>query len=280
LLQQPSSLTLIESLASQGQRLTTQCGEGELVWRDWGAGLPVVLLHGGFGSWLHWIRNIEALATRHRVLAVDMPGLGDSAMPAPPVTPQAMGLPIARGLEALLEPGQRCHLVGFSFGGLVSGQVAALLGERIESLTLVGSSGLGLPRERVELVRRTPEMSPEEVVEAQAYNVRALLLHHRDSVDDLALAIQAHNDARARVASRRMSLGDSLRQVLPELRGRLNGIWGEHDVTGSPGMRLQKELLAGLHPGVDLRVIPDAGHWVQFEAAEAFNEVLMKMLAA
>jgi pimeloyl-ACP methyl ester carboxylesterase len=269
----------MEDLASRGHRRTTPCGDGELVWREWGAGAPVVLLHGGFGSWLHWIRNIDALAARHRVLAVDMPGLGDSAMPAPPLTPQAMGLPIARGLEALLASGERCHLVGFSFGGLVSGQVAALLGERIESLTLVGSSGLGLPRKRVELVRRTAAMSPDELREAQAYNIRALLLHHRDSVDDLALAIQAHNDARARVASRRMSLGDSLRHVLPALRGRLNGIWGQHDVTGSPGMRLQQELLASLHPAVDFRVVDDAGHWVQFEAHEAFNEALVEMLA-
>lgn len=273
-------MKLIETLAGSARCHATPCGDGDLVWREWGEGAPVVLLHGGFGSWLHWTRNIQALAVHYRVLAVDMPGLGDSAMPAPPLSPQAMGNPIARGLEALLEPGQHCQLVGFSFGGLVSGQVAALLGERVDGLTLVGSSGLGLPRRRVDLVRRTPDMSQGEVRAAQAHNVRALLLHHGESVDEVALAIQAHNDARARVASRRMSLGDSLRQALPRLRGRLNGIWGEHDVTGSPGMHHQRELLASLHEGLDFRVIADAGHWVQYEAHEAFNDVLRQMLAA
>lgn len=273
-------MNLIETLTAAARCHATPCGDGDLIWREWGEGPPVVLLHGGFGSWLHWLRNIEALAACHRVLAVDLPGLGDSSLLAPPITPEAIGAPIASGLEALLEPGQRCQLVGFSFGGLVSGQVAALLGARIDSLTLVGSSGLGLPRKRVELVRRTPEMSPDEVRAAQAHNVNALLLHDRESVDDLALAIQAHNDARARVASRRMSLGDSLRRALPSLRGRLNGIWGEHDVTGSPGMQQQRELLAALHGDVDFRVIDDAGHWVQYEAHEAFNDAALQMLAA
>ena len=58
-------------------------------------------MHGGFGSWLHWVRNIEPLARRYRVLAVDLPGLGDSALPEEPVSPGALGAPVARGLERL-----------------------------------------------------------------------------------------------------------------------------------------------------------------------------------
>ena len=270
----------IENLEAAARRHRTPCGEGSVVWREWGYGAPVVLLHGGFGSWLHWIRNIQPLAAHHRVLAVDMPGLGDSDLPADPVTPRAMGEPIAAGLKTLLGANETCQLVGFSFGGLVSGQVAAILGDRVRSLTLVGSSGLGLPRRRVELVRRTPEMSTAEVREAQSYNVKALLLHHPGSVDALALAIQAHNDERARVASRRMSLGDSLREALPRLKGQLNGIWGEHDVTGTPGMRQHRELLESLHPDVDFRIIHDAGHWVQYEAPATFNTMLLEMLRA
>ena len=94
------------------------------------------------------------------------------------------------------------------------------------------------------------------------------------------MAIQAHNDLRARVKSRRLSLGDSLRQVLPHLQGQLNGIWGEHDVTGTPGLVQHRELLQSLHPGLDFHVIPDAGHWVQYEASGAFNRILGGLLAS
>ena len=40
-------------------RHTTTSGAGEVVWRMWGAGTPLVLLHGGTGSWMHWVRNVE-----------------------------------------------------------------------------------------------------------------------------------------------------------------------------------------------------------------------------
>jgi pimeloyl-ACP methyl ester carboxylesterase len=271
-------LELIDDLEGAARRHATPCHDGDLIWREWGAGPTVVLHHGGFGSWLHWIRNIAHLAASHRVLAVDTPGLGDSAQVPEPVTPETIARPIAEGLETLLAADEACDLVGFSFGGLVAGQVAVQLGARVRSLTLVGSSGLGLPRGRIDLVRRTPDMSAQELREAQKHNIRALMLHHPESVDELAMAIQAHNDLRARVKSRRLSLGESLREALPALQGQLNGIWGEHDVTGLPGLVAHRELLSSITPDMAFRVIPDAGHWVQYEAAQAFNETLESLL--
>ena len=274
-----SASTLIQRLDSAARRHATACGTGHLAWREWGDGEPLVLLHGGFGSWLHWIRNIEPLARHRRVLAVDLPGLGDSALPPEPVSPETVAAPVADGLEALLPGAAPCDLVGFSFGGLIAGQVAKRLGGRVRSLTLAGASGLGLPRRRVELIRRTPDMSRDALRDAQRHNLCALLLHDPRNADELAMAVQAHNDERARIKSRRISLGDSLRDALPSLQGRLNGIWGEHDVTATPGCEGQRELLTALHPGTDFRVVPGAGHWVQFEAAEAFDAILLEMLA-
>lgn len=269
----------IEELERASRRHATPCGDGELAWREWGSGPALVLLHGGFGSWLHWVRNIGPLARGYRVLAVDLPGLGDSALPPGPPTPQSVAAPVAHGLDLLLEPREPCHLAGFSFGGLIAGQVAAMLGKRIDSLTLVGASGLGLPRQRVELVARTPDMDPAAVREAQAHNLRALLIHDPARVDALAMEVQARNDARARLKSRRMSLGDSLRRALPSVQGRLNGIWGEHDVTAYPGFWDRRELLASLHPDPEFRVVAGAGHWVQYEAPEAFNAILAELLS-
>ena len=56
------------------QRHATPCGDGEVVWHTWGTGEPLVLLHGGSGSWTHWIRNVEALAAAgRRVVVPDLP---------------------------------------------------------------------------------------------------------------------------------------------------------------------------------------------------------------
>ena len=44
-----------------------------------GRGPDVVLFHGGMGSWKHWTRNIEPLAARFTVHALDHPSYGASA---------------------------------------------------------------------------------------------------------------------------------------------------------------------------------------------------------
>ena len=52
----------VDALARTARKLETSCGDGAMVWRVWGAGEPLVLFHGGSGSWTHWIRNIPELS--------------------------------------------------------------------------------------------------------------------------------------------------------------------------------------------------------------------------
>lgn len=248
-------------------------------WRSWGVGQPLVLLHGGFGSWLHWIHNIGPLASRYRVIAADLPGLGESANPPEPVTPAVLGEVVGDGLASLLAPDERAHLVGFSFGGLTSGQVAHRLGERIESITLVGASGLKSSRPPMELVRRQPNMTQAEVDSAIRHNCRALMLARDESVDELAFHIHKTNDGNARLRSRKLSLGSSLFDVLPSVSARVHGIWGELDATAVGFLAEREATLLQLHPESTFHVIENAGHWVQFEAAADFNRTLMDVLS-
>ena len=52
----------IHHLETLARREIIDFGEGSLCWRGFGSGPPVILLHGGHGSWRHWVNNIEALA--------------------------------------------------------------------------------------------------------------------------------------------------------------------------------------------------------------------------
>src|SRR5271169_1941099 len=81
----------VRRIERQARMQGTPCGKGEMVWRIWGAGPPLVLLHGGYGSWVHWIRNVLPLAERYTVIAPDMPGLGDSATVPKPHSEQLLG---------------------------------------------------------------------------------------------------------------------------------------------------------------------------------------------
>src|SRR5579863_9848650 len=95
---------LVKSLAEEAEEILSPCGRGYMIWRAWGTGPLLVLLHGGYGSWAHWVRNIRPLASRFRVIAPDLPGLGDSATPPLPYTPEGLAEIVAAGLDEVVSP--------------------------------------------------------------------------------------------------------------------------------------------------------------------------------
>ncbi len=129
---------IVEEIGAAANRVETPCGDGAMVWRIWGKGPAVVLLHGGYGSWTHWIRNIRPLSECFTVIAPDLPGLGESATPPEPHTAEGLAAIVVQGLAIVLPRQQRLHLAGFSFGGVLGGHVAAQLGERVRAFTVVG----------------------------------------------------------------------------------------------------------------------------------------------
>src|SRR5262249_20331966 len=133
----PDPAATVAQLAERARRSETPCGAGSMVWRSWGAGPALVLLHGGFGSWTHWLRNIDVFARRPRVIGADLRGLGASAAAPEPYTAESIAAIVGEGLERVLEAGESFDLAGFSFGGLIGGHVAASLGARCRTLTLV-----------------------------------------------------------------------------------------------------------------------------------------------
>lgn len=270
---------LVAGIAAEATRAETPCGGGTLVWRIWGSGPPLVLLHGGYGSWSHWIRNIPVLKRRFTVVAPDLPGLGDSATPPEPWTAEGLAEIIVEGLDIVLgdltsSGGARPHLAGFSFGGVIGGVVAAQLGERLKAFTVVGSNGLGLERSPTPLERVAADASEEQEFGTHRYNLNQLMIHDPQKIDELALWLQKRNHARARMRSRRFSRSGALVEALPKITARLDGIWGERDATAYPHVDERRRILQGVQPGARFTVVPDAGHWVQFEAADAFNRII------
>jgi pimeloyl-ACP methyl ester carboxylesterase len=109
-----------------------------------GAGPPVLLVHGLSGSWQNWLENVCALARDHRVIAMDLPGFGGSAMPAAPLSIAGY----ADALDALCS--QLCvdaaAVVGNSMGGFVGAELAIRHPQRVERLVLVAAAGISVQR--------------------------------------------------------------------------------------------------------------------------------------
>ncbi|WP_372617282.1 alpha/beta fold hydrolase [Falsiroseomonas sp.] len=266
-------------VAGLARRAETPCGEGSLVWHIWGEGPPLVLLHGGYGSWNHWIRNVLPLARRWQVLAVDLPGLGESATPPQPDDPDAMAAIIVEGLHRLLPAGCRVDLVGFSFGGVLGGPVAVRLGPALRRFVIVGANGLGLPRAAMAPMgswRRLPDRAARLAVHRQTLEV--LMFADPRRIDPLALHLQERNAEAGRVRSPEISRTDVLRRSLPALRGRLAAIWGEQDNIARGALDARREVLQAADPALPFRAIPGAGHWVSYEAADDFNTILSGLL--
>lgn len=263
---------------SSTRRITTHPG-GRMVWRIWGSGYPLVLLHGGSGSWMHWLRNIEALARDFMVLVPDQPGFGESDLPAEEtVTPDSFAALVQAGVDAMLGD-QHFSYAGFSMGAAIAGHAAPLAGTRLDHLVLVGAAGLRLaspPMQPLQSWRRLPTDAEKAAVHRR--NLSILMLRDPARIDDLAVHIQARNSVQVRLRKINLSTHSVLAERLAQSRAAISSIWGERDAIADGYLDLRRDLIESIRPGSSFDVIPGAGHWVQYEAAEAFNTLLRERL--
>ncbi len=251
-----------------------------MVWRRWGSGPPLVLLHGGTGSWTHWIRNVLPLGQHHSVWVPDMPGYGDSSTPAKGSRVPEIAAIVAQGIERLPGRAEAVRLVGFSFGGLVAGTLAANFPRLVSRLILVGAGGLGLRGgEKLPLVAWRHLKDDAARLEAHRHNLANLMLWSEPAIDALALEIQSSNALRSRINSGPFSRGEVLLEPLSRVTASIDGIWGRHDPTAAGRLAEVAPILRRTDPDAGFEVIEDAGHWVNYERAEAFNARLLDLLA-
>ena len=268
---------LLDRFEHAARRQETPCGDGTMVWRVWGSGPIVLLLHGGAGSWRHWVRNLDILSQDHTIVAPDLPGLGDSARAPDPIDASSIGAIVTAGLGQIVGPDASLHIAGFSFGGVIAGVTAANCGPRVRSLTLIGTGGLGPPNRSVELVR-VREKTGDERLAAHRENLLRMMLASPDSADALALKIQEQNSKRARLNSGFMWMSRVLHEASPRVHEHVHGMWGEHEMPERALLEACIGLLREARPDVAVEVVPGAGHWMFYEAADHFNTAFSRIL--
>jgi pimeloyl-ACP methyl ester carboxylesterase len=118
-----------------------------------GEGPPLVFVHGLAGCWQNWLENIPHFAPTRRVIAIDLPGFGESELPQEEISIPGYG----RFVDAFLdEIGVECaSIVGNSMGGFIAAEVALSHPSRIDKLALVAAAGLStVPNAELALVKR------------------------------------------------------------------------------------------------------------------------------
>src|SRR5215210_1060846 len=131
-------LAATSGVADEGRlrfdRVPTRAGDVSLV--SAGRGDPVLCVHGLGGTKASFLPTINALADRYRVIAMDLPGFGESDKP--------IGAPynadwFARTVFSLLDEleVERAHLIGNSMGGRVVLEAGMLEPDRVRKLALL-----------------------------------------------------------------------------------------------------------------------------------------------
>ena len=256
---------------------------------DLGAGEspPVVFVHGLGGNWQNWLENMPRIARKRRVLALDLPGFGESEMPPWEITISAY----ARAVDAWLERLGVGHVavVGNSMGGFIAAELAIRHPERVERLALAAAVGISITN-----LKRRPTMTlarlavalgslvasrSREIIarERLRHVVVAPVVRHPSRVrPDLLYEIMQGSGKPAYLAALDALTSYDFRDRLPEIRCPTLVVWGRQDVLVPVGDAAEFERLI---PHSRRVVMEDTGHVPMLERPDAFNHHLSDFLS-
>ena len=235
----------------------------------------VVLVHGFGGDLDNWLFNIDALAGKTKVYALDLPGHGQSTKTLgepslAKLSHDLIGFMDSVGIDST-------HLVGHSMGGAIALKTALDAPERVKSLTLISSAALGAEINEAFIngfVAAANRRDLKPVVE-QLFNDPKLV--SRQLLDDLlkykrldGVGEALSSLARALFANGRQA--SVLAGNLAKMRPPAIVIWGAND-------RIIPSSHAAALGNARVEVIEGAGHMVQMEKASRVNEMILAHVA-
>lgn len=253
---------------------------------DVGSGDPIVLLHGagpGADAWGNFRHNVDDLATRHRLLLVDLPRFGrsDKVRTDRPRL-DFLADAVAAFVDALEI--ERVHLIGNSLGGQAAMKLAIERPERVGKVVVIGSNAISrsalapMPTEGVRQIAAYYQgdgPSPERMRRL----LETLVFDTSRITDELVADRYAASIDPQTVAINRD--GHWPRQSIDKDLGRLTNptliVWGQDDRASPIDAALQ---MLRIIPDARLHVFNRCGHWAQVEHAAEFNRLVLDFLAA
>jgi pimeloyl-ACP methyl ester carboxylesterase len=116
-----------------------QVGDIEIAYKVLGKGDPILLFNGGSDIMDAWDPSfLGILTSNHTVIVFDSRGLGNTTMGSKPYTSQQLATDAAGLLDALKIP--KADVLGYSLGSYIAQQLTMMYPDKVNTLTLVGSS--------------------------------------------------------------------------------------------------------------------------------------------
>ena len=262
------------------QYLFTEVGGLRVRYADRGFGDSVVLLLHGFGGDLdNWMFNLDSLAEKHRLLALDLPGHGQSVKTNVDPSLSGMATFVSKFLDVLSV--SSVHVVGHSMGGAIAMQLASDSPETVKSLGLICSAGLG-PDINSDYLRGFVEAQSQQelkLVLQQLFADESLvnlqlvndLLNYK-RIDGVEATLNALSETLISAGEQTFLTDNIVASGIPVLV-----IWGKQDRI-IPVSHAQNYSAAG-GSCVEVEIFDSAGHMVQMEKAHDVNRSLLNFLA-
>jgi len=234
---------------------------------------PVLFLHGFGGDLDNWLFNLDAVAAAAPVIALDLPGHGQSDARLPGAATLAdLATFVLHFLDNLGV--QRVHVVGHSMGGAIAAQMALAAPERVASLVLIASAGLGgeINGGYIDgFVAAATKRELKPVLE-QLFADPALV--SRQMLDDVLKykRLDGVSQILAQLGATLFGGGRQAGQPVAQLAGSgvpMTLVWGQED-------RIIPAAHAANAPaGANVHVIGGAGHMVMMEKAGEVNALIL-----
>ena len=254
-------------------------GDAEIVYRAFGDGPPVVLLHPFPVNHEFWLPVSETLITRYRVILPDLRGHGDSEIGEGPATMEKHSFDVARVMDDA-DIG-RAPLIGVSIGGYLLFEFWRRFRGRVAALGLFNTKAQADAPEaraaRLQAANNVLERGTEPFLESMIPKVlaRSTCETRPDLVDGALRMMRKMSPEDIAQVQRGMAGRPDSVETLKTINVPVLLVTGDEDtLTGAN----QAEVMRQHIPGSQMRVIPKAGHYSAWEQPEQAARILRQFL--
>jgi pimeloyl-ACP methyl ester carboxylesterase len=252
-----------------------------------GDGPPLLFLHGLGGIWQNWLLNLPAFMESHRVVALDLPGFGQSEMPAGEISIPSFARTVDAVCDRIGVDGP--VVVGNSMGGFVGAELAVSFPTRVEKLVLVAAAGLStehLAREPLlaaarafALLTARTGLRGSPVVKRRRLRRLALqpIVRYPERLSVPLATELVQGNAQGFLPAFEALMGYSFRDKLQRIEVPALIVWGRNDMLVPVEDAEMFEHLIG--ENAHTVVFEDTGHLPMLERPARFNELLASFLA-
>ena len=254
----PQSLLPATWEEAEGQ--TVEINGASIYYEIYGAGEPLLLLHGGLGNGKYFANQIPVLAEHYQLIVMDSRGHGRSSFDDKPITYALMASDVLGLLDHLAI--EKASIVGWSDGGIIGLEIAINNPERLNKVVAYGANF-------------DPTGVRLDVGTNEYFNAYINAAYE----DYLALspAPERWDEFLNNISVMWATLPNYTEEQLKAITTPFLILDGETEEAIDLN---QTKLMALLIPGAELNLMPGTGHFAMFEQPAEFNQIVLDYLSA